>query len=76
MSKWYVKQVTPESVIATYDNFDKAEEHALTLNINYQTDNYTVEPYDSIKAKDFPTNLTKQYKVAIIILIKKTLLKD
>ena len=58
MSKWYVKQIAPDSVIAIYDNLTEAEEHTLKLNTDYQTDNYIIEAYDSIKAKDFPTTLT------------------
>lgn len=68
MSKWYVKQVTPDSVIATYDNLDEAEEYAHTLNTNYQTDNYIVEPYDVHKKskflaiKDYINNIKEKTK--------------
>lgn len=55
MSKWYVKQVSPESVIAVYDNLTDAEKHTLKLNTDYQTDNYIVEAYDPIQAANFPT---------------------
>lgn len=49
--RWVAKRINPESILGTYDTEDEAREVAEQKNKDYQTDNYTWEPWDREKMR-------------------------
>lgn len=64
--RWVAKRIEPESILGTYDTEEEAQAIAEQKNTDYQTDNYTWEPWDEEKMRrgwGGLTNLARQHRL-------------